>query len=226
MLADALTRRLAQEPFGLLARQSPGEVARVLDAVHTHGLDLLVVDAASVPGHWSALVDAVTSVAPDVPVVVLADTVDADDAVQAAVRGVSAWLEPRTSAADLIEVLQRVGAGHAFYPPMVLGEVLQRLLAEIPDRRVGSGPLASLTERELDVLLCLVEGRDGPEIAEHLDIAANTVRSHTNRILHKLGAHSRLDAVRVARENGFETTARASISIKPGSRLPQSDQDS
>lgn len=219
MLADALSRRLAREAEGFLVRHSPAAPDTSLASVAAFAADVLVVDAASVPGPWSAVVDAVTDVVPDVRVVVLADTADAEDAVEAALRCVAAWLPPSVSAEELIGVLRVVAGGHAVYPSAVLGVVLRRLVHGLPHRRGPSGPLASLTEREREVLVCLVEGRHGPEIAEHLDIAANTVRSHTSRILRKLGAHTRLEAVRIARENGVEPRSTARVAVAPNVAL-------
>jgi DNA-binding NarL/FixJ family response regulator len=223
MLADALSSRLVQEADDLLIKHSAGEVSPALAITRAHGTAVLVIDAGSVTGHWSAIADAVTSAHPDIRVVVLAEGLDAEDAVLAALRGVPAWLPPELTLEGLIEVLRGVGVGYAYYPPTVLGDVLRRLAGEPGHRRAGSGPLAALTERERDVLACLVAGRHGQEIAEHLDIAANTVRSHTNRILHKLGVHSRLEAVRVAREYGFEPSSTSPGTRTPGRAIPQVD---
>ncbi|MCD2196105.1 response regulator transcription factor [Actinomycetospora endophytica] len=224
MLADALTWRLAQEPDGFQVTHSPGVVARALEALNTQGADVLVIDAGSVAGHWTMIADAVIDTPDDLLVAILSDTTEAEDAILAAMRHVSAWLPPTATADHVIEVLRAVVRGHVFYPPDVLGAVLRRLVDGVPDRRPGSGPLTLLTERERDVLVCLVEGRHGQEIAERLDIAANTVRSHTNRILRKLGVHSRLEAVRVARENGFESRAVMAAGVATVRRVPQSDQ--
>jgi len=49
------------------------------------------------------------------------------------------------------------------------------------------------------VLRCLAQGHSPTEIADELGVSANTVRTHTNKIFAKLGVHSRLEAVAVAR---------------------------
>jgi len=64
-------------------------------------------------------------------------------------------------------------------------------------------PLAPLTSREQDILVLLAEGADTAAIASHLLIGKSTVRNHIQRILHKLGAHSRLEAVACARNFGI-----------------------
>jgi DNA-binding NarL/FixJ family response regulator len=63
----------------------------------------------------------------------------------------------------------------------------------------GSGSAPSLTPREEDILRLLVEGTGTADIAEELVLARSTVRNHVARLLTKLGAHSRLEAVATAR---------------------------
>jgi len=67
-----------------------------------------------------------------------------------------------------------------------------------PPRRGGV-----LTPRERQVLTHLADGHTTPEIATLLSISVSTVRSHIERILHKLHAHSRLEAVAVSRRLGL-----------------------
>ena len=52
-----------------------------------------------------------------------------------------------------------------------------------------------LTERELEVLVCLYKGLTNPEIADKLCITVSTVKAHMSKILHKTGAKSRVDVL-------------------------------
>ena len=70
---------------------------------------------------------------------------------------------------------------------------------DVAEARRPTGRLSALTEREVEVLRALVEGLSARDIADHLDVAVNTVRTHTHRIFRKLGVHGRLEAVRIAR---------------------------
>ena len=86
----------------------------------------------------------------------------------------------------------------------VVGWVRQ-LRLETPDP-VASGTRPcdiGLTEREIQVLRQLSHGADTDSIAKQLVIDRSTVRNHIQRILHKLGVHSRLEAVTYAREHGL-----------------------
>jgi PAS domain S-box-containing protein len=64
-------------------------------------------------------------------------------------------------------------------------------------RRAGRNVL---TPRELEVLKCLADGHSTREVATMLSISVPTVRNHVEHVLHKLNAHSRLEAVAVARK--------------------------
>ncbi|MGH8965924.1 MAG: response regulator transcription factor [Actinomycetes bacterium] len=71
--------------------------------------------------------------------------------------------------------------------------------ADVGRAQRRDGPLDVLTCRERAVLMCLVEGRGKAEIADELGLSMHTVRTHTNKIFTKLGVHSKLEAVTVAR---------------------------
>ena len=64
-------------------------------------------------------------------------------------------------------------------------------------------PNATVTPRELEVLQMLADGRTTREIASSMYISYATTRNHIQHILHKLGAHSRLQAVAVATRQGL-----------------------
>ncbi len=80
-------------------------------------------------------------------------------------------------------------------------------LATLTPRGRGS---ARLTTREAEVLLLLADGVSTREIAVRLFISLNTARNHVQRLIAKLGAHSRLEAVAVARRNGMLDDPRRS----------------
>jgi LuxR family maltose regulon positive regulatory protein len=84
---------------------------------------------------------------------------------------------------------------------------LRRLLAATARTAHGTPVTQALVEplsdRELDVLRLLGSDLDGPDIARHLVVSLNTVRTHTNHIYAKLGVNNRRAAVRRARELGL-----------------------
>jgi PAS domain S-box-containing protein len=82
----------------------------------------------------------------------------------------------------------------------VFGLVTQKM----PAVDQGSHPV--LTPREMEVLRLLAHGHSTRQIADELGLAIATVRNHVQRILHALGAHSRLEALAIARRDGLLTS--------------------
>ena len=60
------------------------------------------------------------------------------------------------------------------------------------------GPIDQLTAREREVLGLMAQGLTRAEIGERLQMAHNTVRTHTHNLIRKLGVHSALEAVAIA----------------------------
>ncbi|HLF69209.1 MAG TPA: response regulator transcription factor [Gaiellaceae bacterium] len=90
-------------------------------------------------------------------------------------------------------------------PDELLARARRLIARSRPRRRSRSraaGP-ADLTERELEVLVLLAEGKRPKEIAQELTISPKTVASHLQRVLAKLGVHSRIEAVAVAYREGY-----------------------
>lgn len=94
----------------------------------------------------------------------------------------------------LISTIRRVAAGEVAIPASMLQDLARHL-----DRR-RSRPAEELTTREREVLLLLARGTSTDGIAKALALSAHTVRTHVRSILHKLNAHSRLQAVSTARQ--------------------------
>ena len=133
------------------------------------------------------------------------------------IRGVGAgavgWVRKDESLDRLIEVIHGVARGETWLPTGDTGEVL-RLLLRRPDQGQNSGSevLAGLTQREREVLVCLADGTGRRDMAEHLHMSPNTVRTHLQNVMAKLGVHSALEAVALTRSHlGNELTERRSV---------------
>jgi len=138
------------------------------------------------------------------PRVLVLTTFDLDDYVYEALRaGASGFLLKDASAGELAEAVRVVAAGDALLAP----GVTRRLIAEFA--RLGAPRAASrknvedLTERETEVLALVARGLSNAEIAAHLVVAEQTVKTHVSRILMKLGLRDRAQAVVFAYENAL-----------------------
>jgi DNA-binding NarL/FixJ family response regulator len=104
--------------------------------------------------------------------------------------GCVGYLEKAGSLDDLAPAVRAVAAGQV----VIAADHLRQL------RRSPSGPTA-LTKREREILHLVADGRTNGAIAAQLVLSVHTVRTHVQSILAKLGAHSKLEAVAVARRH-------------------------
>jgi DNA-binding NarL/FixJ family response regulator len=138
------------------------------------------------------------------PRVLVLTTFDLDDYVYQALRwGASGFLLKDASARELAEAVRVVAAGDALLSP----SVTRRLIAEFARMGAPRGPsrktLKDLTERETEVLALVARGLSNAEIAGHLVVAEQTVKTHVSRVLMKLGLRDRTQAVVLAYETGL-----------------------
>lgn len=139
------------------------------------------------------------------PRVIMLTTFDIDEYVLAAVRaGASGFLLKDAQPEELLSAIRTVQRGDAVIAPSATKRLLGRLIAqeEAPARPENPG-LAQLTEREREVLVLIGRGRTNHEIAAELFVAEATVKTHVGRVLAKLGARDRVQAVIIAFESGL-----------------------
>jgi two-component system nitrate/nitrite response regulator NarL len=109
-------------------------------------------------------------------------------------RGFYAYVTKDTSLEQFVATVRAAVAGD----PAASSAWARRSATLTAEERHARFLAGQLTARELDVLALLAEGASGEDIGERLSISANTVRTHVQSILTKLGLHSRLEAVTFA----------------------------
>ena len=129
-----------------------------------------------------------------VQVVVVTASQRPDDALAAVQAGARAIVFKRFAVETLMEALRVVLEGHVWMPPP-----LQR---EMTARMIGPGP-RTLTSRERQIVRLVGLGFHNPEIAERLCISEVTVKSHLNRVFHKLELRDRVAITRYAIRTGL-----------------------
>jgi DNA-binding NarL/FixJ family response regulator len=203
IFADALQARLAQEP-GI------GPVRTAYSAAHGRVLidqdppRVLLLDLALGADDGLELADYVRAAHPYCQPLMLTGVESTADVVSGLRRGVRGWLPKTIDVGDLVRAVRGVAQGEAWLSPALLGAVLPDLVAA--PAPAPPDPLAVLTAREREVLQCLVDGLSRAQIAMRLHVSANTVRTHTQNLLAKLGAHSTLESVALALRHGVRAT--------------------
>jgi DNA-binding NarL/FixJ family response regulator len=195
---DALSTRLQAEPdLAVVAKAHSAEFApRVLVG---RSADVILLDA-ELPDDSAIAFCADMTRSGEHPRVVMVSAASHPERIVAAVRaGAAAWVRKDESVDHLLDVIRGVVRGDTWIPPSELGTVLRLLIEDQDHRRDSDDLLASLTRRERDVLFLLVEGAGRKEVAETLQLSANTVRTHLHSLMVKFGVHSTLEVVALAR---------------------------
>jgi two-component system, NarL family, response regulator DesR len=123
-------------------------------------------------------------------IVIMADRRRPDDLRRAVAAGVMGYLLIDTPPDVLADSVRRVAQGE------------RAIDSELAFAALGSVE-SPLTEREVDVLRLAAQGASSAEIAGKLFLSVRTVRNHISRIIRKIGARNRVDAIRIADDAGW-----------------------
>ncbi|GAA1485808.1 response regulator [Brachybacterium fresconis] len=138
------------------------------------------------------------------PKIVVLTTFDIDEYVVSAIRaGASGFLLKDAQPEDLLGAIRTVHRGDAVIAPSATRRLLARVVATPEPQEQDTSPLDALTEREREVLSLMGRGCSNQEIGARLFVAEATVKTHVGRVLAKLGARDRVQAVIIAFETGL-----------------------
>ncbi len=140
--------------------------------------------------------------APDAPAVLILTTFDLDEYVYASLRaGASGFLLKDAPGDDLLAAIRVVAKGDALIAPSVTKRLIADFAAQSPNPAVAAA-FDELTDRENEVLQLMAKGMSNAEIAASLILGETTIKTHVGRILMKLNARDRVQAVIAAYEAG------------------------
>ncbi len=141
--------------------------------------------------------------------VLILTTFDLDEYAFAGLRaGASGFLVKDAQPAELLSGIRAVASGDAVVAPALTRRLIERYAHLLPtradaDTAAPDPRLAALTGREREVLQAIAEGWTNSEIADRLHLAESTVKTHVSRILAKIDARDRVQAVIVAYDTGL-----------------------
>ncbi len=197
MFLDALADALGDRGHDIAGTATdPGRLRAV---VAEHATTVCVVGLGSRDAQWLEAVAAVKQDRPGVAVVLLGGAASAQAWLAYDTGAVEALVDKRCDIATVDKVLQRVEAGER------LVEGCSRPTPALSAR----SPLDQLTEREREVLRLIVAGLSTQRMAAVLGVSANTVRTHVQHVLAKLGVDRRSKAIKVATDLGMAEQAWA-----------------
>lgn len=199
LFREGLSRLLLDVPFQVAAEFASMEEALAADPVPS--VDLILVDPGedmAASGHLSRLHQLV----PAASLVILTGGLDARRLTQALEAGVAGYLMKDMSADALAQSLRLVMMGEKVFPThladlLVTGQVQPQPATEITALRKG------LSQRETQILRCLIGGDSNKIIAANLGITEATVKVHLKSLLRKINAVNRTQAAIWAMNNGL-----------------------
>jgi DNA-binding NarL/FixJ family response regulator len=140
--------------------------------------------------------------------VVILTTFERDEYVFEALQaGASGFLLKNAPPEQLVDAVRVVAAGDALLAPSVTRRIIEQFARRPVDADVLER-VASLTQREREVLVMLARGRSNSELAAELFVTEGTVKTHVSSLLAKLGLRDRVQAVVMAYESGLVTPGR------------------
>lgn len=202
---------MAEPGIEVVAEASDG-VSALAELERLGGCDVVLMDVRMPGMNGIEATGRIVAEFPETRVLVLT-TFDLDEYAAGAIRaGASGFLLKDARPTELTDAIRRVAAGDAAMAP----SVTRRLMEQLREGASGSGGFAAepaetdlgeeldvLTERELDVLRLIAEGKNNAEISAELFLSESTVKTHVGRVLAKLQLRDRVHAVIFAKERGL-----------------------
>ena len=199
LVAEGLISLLEEQPSVNVVGRA-GSVAEAVAAAGQTRPDVILMDYRLPDGDGTVAATAIRAQQSEVAILFLsADSTD-EHMLRAVEAGASGYISKEAEVDVLVDAIQRAADGEFLLPPAVMSRLLRR---QAENRRLEEEQERferDLTPREREILRLMASGEDNQEIADHLNIAYGTVRTHVRSLLEKLDSRSRLQAVVVARE--------------------------
>jgi DNA-binding NarL/FixJ family response regulator len=195
ILADALEAALGSHGFGQV--RTAASVAASLAAVRDQCPDIVLMDFRLPDGDGTKAAVSIKAHCPSTKVIMLTAEEHDSIVIQAIDAGCSGYLLKNARLEEVVSAVRAVHQGEMLISSAMLARVLPKLSSGGPRTRF------ELSNRELEVIRLMSEGMANQAIADLLVLSPNTVRNHVQRILTKLGAHSKLEAVAIATRQGL-----------------------
>jgi DNA-binding NarL/FixJ family response regulator len=158
--------------------------------------DVVVVDYQRPVDGGPDPVAAVRAASDSVAILAMSADADYDTVVTALAAGAHGFVVKDQTVTELVDAVRLAHAGGRPLAPQLVSTLVSRL--------TGATPLVQqLTPREIEVLRYLADGMSTTEIGAVMRLSVNTVRNHVQKVLRRLGAHSKLEAVAIARREGI-----------------------
>ena len=145
----------------------------------------------------------ISAIAPLTRVLMLTISDEDNDVIDAILAGACGYLLKNSSIQVLMDGIRAAAMGESLISPAIAAKVLQRVRASSTQPEIESTIRAELSEREIEVLKLIANGKDNAMIASELHISPKTVKNHISNILMKLQIDNRIQAAVYAVRSGI-----------------------
>ncbi|QHE51357.1 response regulator transcription factor [Pontibacillus sp. HMF3514] len=159
--------------------------------------DVVLMDLIMENGTGIEATEKIMKELPDCKIIILTSYYDDEKVFPALEAGAFSYMLKTSSADEIAEAIKKASRGETYIEPKVANKMMTRF------RTQEKKPHEDLTERELEVLMCIGDGLTNQEISDKLYIGIKTVKTHVSNILSKLGVYDRTQAAVYAHKNGL-----------------------
>jgi two-component system NarL family response regulator len=197
ILREGLKVVLSRESdFRIIGEAADGSEA-VKKAMKLHP-DVIVMDIRMPYSGLQATMD-ITQALPDTKILMLTVSETEADLVESVKAGARGYMLKGMGAEELVAAVRTVASGGAIFTPSIAAKFLDEFKADLNKDKDD----ASLTSREMEVLVLVANGASNKEIAKKLDVSEPTIKAHLRNILSKLHMKNRSQAAVYASQRNW-----------------------
>ena len=190
VVRDGLANMVNQQPDMIVVAEA-GDGEEAITLYEEHNPDVMVLDLRMPKRDGVAVVEYVLGLHPKARLLIMTTYDGDEDIFRSLSQGAKGYILKDAPRQEILSAIRAVSQDQPYTSSSIATKALQRMAKP------------SLTQRELDVLAQLAEGRSNKDIARRLEITEGTAKTHVKAILTKLDAISRTEAVAVAHRRGL-----------------------
>jgi DNA-binding NarL/FixJ family response regulator len=196
-------RNLLEEHGGVHVLAEAVNGAEAVKLVREFAPDVVVMDLNMPTMSGVDATRLITAQSPLTRVIVLSISDEDADVMDAIVAGACGYLLKDSSISEVVTGIRSAAVGASLISPTIASKVLQRVRATTADTDIAETIRTELSDRELEVLKLIANGKDNAQIGAELVISPKTVKNHISNILMKLQIQNRIQAAVYAVRSGI-----------------------
>jgi DNA-binding NarL/FixJ family response regulator len=213
LFLDAVRQLLETQPEIRVVAAAENGVDTIAAAHREHPEIVMLSDRISNCG-WVEVVERFAELTPRPRVLLLLPWENPARLIESLGMGVAGYIHKGGSFEELLRAIRCLADGDTYIPTKMVGPLIDRLLLSRHQAFAQWRQIEQLSRRERAVLALLAQGKNNVAIASSLVISPQTVKTHVQNIMHKLGVHSRVAAIAFAMRDGVMEELVEDVSVR------------